>query len=46
MKIKTLIIILITLITVSLTSCNEKINSDDYDIARQSYYLYLDTILP
>lgn len=44
MKIKTLIIILITLITVSLTSCNEKINSDDYDIARQSYYLYLDTV--
>ena len=44
MKIKTLIIILIALITVSLTSCNEKINSDDYDIARQSYYLYLDTV--
>lgn len=44
MKIKTLIIILIALITLSLTSCNEKINSDDYDIARQSYYLYLDTV--
>lgn len=44
MKIKVLFIALIILLSTCLVSCEEKINKNDYSIAKQSYYLYLDTI--
>lgn len=44
MKIKVLFITLTILLSTCLVSCEEKINKNDYSIAKQSYYLYLDTI--